>query len=66
MLFGSTKEWRRVAVSGLAILTAGHVAEGNLPRSVRDLYRHPIWGVRADFAVARETIMGSPSTADNS
>jgi hypothetical protein len=55
-----------VAVSGLAILIAGHVVEGNLPRSVRDLYRHPIWGVRADFAVARETIMGSPSTADNS
>jgi hypothetical protein len=44
---------------GSAILGAGHVAEGNLPQALRDLARHPIWEVRADFALARDTVMGS-------
>jgi hypothetical protein len=38
------------------IVVAGHVVEGNLPRATRDLLRHPIWGVRADVAVAIATI----------
>jgi len=33
-------------------LFAGHAVEGNIPRAVRDLFRHPIWSVRADVAVA--------------
>lgn len=41
---------------GNATLLAGHAAEGNLPRSVRDFYRHPIWSVRADAAVAAATV----------
>jgi hypothetical protein len=45
---------------GTAVLIAGHVVEGNLPRSMRDLARHPIWSVRADFAVANATIMRRP------
>jgi hypothetical protein len=45
---------------GTVILGAGHVVEGNLARSLGDLARHPIWSVRADFAVARATIMGAP------
>jgi hypothetical protein len=71
MLLGRRKTGAALAGSGLAILVAGHVVEGNLPRSLRDLARHPIWSVRADFDVARQTIMGrplspSPVRADNS
>jgi hypothetical protein len=71
MLLGRRKTGAALAGSGLAILVAGHVVERNLPRSLRDLARHPIWSVRADFDVARLTIMGrplspSPVRADNS
>lgn len=45
---------------GTAIGGVGHVVEGNLPRALRDLARHAIWSVRADFGVARATIMGNP------
>jgi hypothetical protein len=50
-----------VTLFGLAnaTLLAGHVAEGNVPRSLRDLYRHPIWSVRADVAVATATVKGA-------
>jgi hypothetical protein len=41
---------------GTAILVAGHVAEGNLPRSVQDIVTHPIWATRADIALANATI----------
>lgn len=61
MLLGHRRSGAALAGSGLAILGAGHVAEGNLPRSLRDLARHPIWSVRADFALARDTIMDSRS-----
>jgi hypothetical protein len=55
------RPWGAAALlgSGAAVLAAGHVAEGNLPRSLRDLARHPIWSVRADLAVVRDTIMGT-------
>jgi hypothetical protein len=59
MLLGRRKAGVALAGSGFAILAAGHVVEGNLPRSLRDLARHPIWSVRADFAVARDTITSS-------
>jgi hypothetical protein len=39
-----------------ATLIAGHLAEGNAPRSVTDLLRHPIWSVRADVALAIATV----------
>jgi hypothetical protein len=50
------------AIFGLSTgsLVAGHVYEGNLFRGLRDLARHPIWGTRADFAVANATIMRKP------
>jgi hypothetical protein len=44
---------------GSASLAAGHVYEGNLLPGLRDLARHPIWGTRADFAVANATIMSA-------
>jgi len=57
---------RRVAAvifaSGTAILLAGHAVEGNLPRSIADVIRHPIWATRADFALANATIKGLIST----
>jgi len=39
-----------------ATVVAGHIAEGNLARATRDLRQHPIWGVRADVAVAAATV----------
>jgi hypothetical protein len=39
-----------------ATLLAGHFAEGNAPRSTRDLLRHPVWSVRADVEVAMATV----------
>ncbi|MDT5330261.1 MAG: hypothetical protein QOF31_1558 [Mycobacterium sp.] len=53
---------RRVAAAifglGSTVLVAGHLAEGNLPRSLSMLATHPIWAARADFAVANATVMG--------
>jgi hypothetical protein len=45
------------ALSSVAI-AAGHIVEGNLVEQTRVTARHPIWGVRADVAIANETIMG--------
>ena len=61
MLLGRWRGGSALLGLAAAILGAGHVAEGNLPRSLRDLARHPIWSTRADFAVARDTITGSRS-----
>src|SRR4051795_13254724 len=58
MLLGRRKADVVLIGSGSAIGGLGHVVEGNLPRALRDTARHPIWSVRADFAVARATIMG--------
>ena len=41
---------------GTAVLFAGHIADGTLLQSTRDFARHPIWGTRADFALANATI----------
>jgi hypothetical protein len=54
---------RRAAAAAAAVsfvkLYAGHLAEGNLIWSFRYLARHPIWSVRAHFAVANATILGA-------
>jgi hypothetical protein len=60
LLLGRPRVAAAILGLGTAILTVGHVVEGNLFRSVLDLARHPIWGVRADFAVANATIMRRP------
>ena len=39
-------------------IAAGHIVEGNLLEQTRVTARHPIWVVRADVAVANDTIMG--------
>jgi hypothetical protein len=58
-MVGRHKAGAALFALGSAILAVGHVTEGNLPRSLTMTARHPIWAVRADFAVARATIMGS-------
>ena len=58
LLLGRPRVAAAIFGLGTASLAAGHVLEGNHFRGLRDLARHPIWGVRADFAVANETIMG--------
>jgi hypothetical protein len=53
------RRWRSgtaAFVVGAAITGVGHAAEGNLPRALRDLERHPIWSVRCDLALARDVI----------
>jgi uncharacterized protein (TIGR03382 family) len=56
MLFGRRKTGAALTASGVAIVVSGHVAEGNLPQNIRVFFRHPIWSLRADFDVARQTI----------
>jgi hypothetical protein len=55
-LTGRFKAGATIFALANATLAAGHVAEGNFPRSVRDLRRHPVWSVRSDVAVAAATI----------
>jgi hypothetical protein len=59
MLLGRRRAAAASAVVSFISLTVGHVVEGNLLWSSRALARHPIWAVRADFAVANATIMDS-------
>ena len=47
--------------TGGLTLGVGHLAKGTLSQSLGNLARHPVWGTRADFAVARDTIMGRPN-----
>jgi hypothetical protein len=58
-LTGRLKSGATIFALANATVVAGHIAEGNLQRSSRDLFRHPIWGVRADVAVAAATVRSS-------
>jgi hypothetical protein len=55
-LTGRLKAGATIFAVANATLAAGHVLEGNFPRSVRDLGRHPVWSVRSDVAVASATM----------
>jgi len=55
-LTGRLKAGATIFALANATVIAGHIAEGNLPRSSRDLFEHPVWGVRADVAVAAATV----------
>jgi hypothetical protein len=61
MVLGRRKAGVALIGLGSAMGGVGHVVEGNLPRALHDAARHPIWSVRADFAVARATITGHSS-----
>jgi hypothetical protein len=45
------------ALSQVAI-AAGHIVEGNLLEQTRVTALHPIWVLRADLAIANETVLG--------
>lgn len=55
-LTGRPKAAAMIFALGNIVLVAGHAAEGNLPRALRDLVAHPIWSARADAAVASATL----------
>jgi hypothetical protein len=55
-LTGRPKAGATIFVLANTTLAAGHVREGTLLCSLRDLLKHPIWGVRADVAVATATV----------
>jgi hypothetical protein len=55
-LTGRPKAGGTVFALANTILIAGHIKEGNAPRSVRDLLQHPMWSVRADVALAIATV----------
>jgi hypothetical protein len=57
-IFGRPKAGAVLFALANAALIAGHVVEGNLPRNAGYFVRYPIWSVRADVAVANETVMG--------
>jgi hypothetical protein len=59
VLFGRRRVAAGSAAASFVTLSAGHFMEGNLIWSFRYLARHPIWSVRADFAVANATILGA-------
>lgn len=40
------------------VIVAGHVVEGNLFLQGPVVARHPLWALRADIAIANETITG--------
>jgi hypothetical protein len=60
MLLGRRRAGVVLIGAGTAMGGVGHVVEGNLVQAIREVTRHPTWAVRADFAVARGTIMGKP------
>jgi hypothetical protein len=60
-LTGRVKAGAAIFALANAVVAVGHIAEGNLPRSTRDLFEHPIWGVRADIAVAAATVRSTLS-----
>jgi len=64
-LTGRLKAGATVLALANATLAAGHVAEGNFPRSVRDLLQHPVWSVRADVAVAAATVRSALGPNDD-
>jgi len=59
LLLGRPRVAAAIFGLGTTILVAGHLAEGNLPRSLSMLATHPVWAARADFAVANATVMGA-------
>ena len=51
--------WRRgalLAAVGLGVATAGHARDGNVGRSLETVRLHPLWNIRADFAIAKDIL----------
>lgn len=41
---------------GLGVVTAGHLRDGNVPKSLETTRLHPLWNVRGDIAIARDVV----------
>jgi hypothetical protein len=51
--------WRPAAVVftiGLGVAIAGHVRDGDVPKSFDTVQRHPLWNIRGDLAIARDLL----------
>ena len=52
--------WRRAAAIivaiGLGVTTAGHLRDGNVPKSFDTVQRHPLWNLRGDLAIAKDVL----------
>ena len=53
--------WRPAATLfaiGLGVATAGHLRDGNVPKSFDTVQRHPLWNLRGDLAIAKDVLAG--------
>jgi hypothetical protein len=41
---------------GDGVVTARHVVDGNLPKSIETTRLHPLWNIRGDIAIARDLL----------
>ena len=51
--------WRPAVVLfaiGLGVAAAGHVRDGNVPKSFDTVQRHPLWNMRGDLAIAKDML----------
>jgi hypothetical protein len=56
------RHWRRGGVmvaAGYAVVIAGHIRDGNLPKSFQTARLHPLWTIRGDMAIARDVVTGA-------
>jgi hypothetical protein len=51
--------WKPAAVIfaiGVGVAIAGHVRDGNVPKSFDTVQRHPLWNIRGDLAIAKDVL----------
>jgi hypothetical protein len=51
--------WRPAAVMfaiGVGVAVAGHVRDGNVPKSFDTLQRHPLWNIRGDLTITKDVL----------
>ena len=51
--------WRPAAAIfaiGVGVAVAGHVRDGNVPKSFETVQRHPLWNIRGDVAIAKDVL----------
>ena len=57
VLLGRRRLGAALFASDLAVLAAGHAAEGTLSASFGHLARHPVWGTRADIELGLDNVL---------
>ena len=51
--------WKPAAVLfaiGVGVAVAGHARDGNVPKSLDTVQRHPLWNMRGDLAIAKDML----------